>query len=303
MEKKISDLENLRKRVAWFTTIIIAVSAIVTLYLIVKFLAVPGPMFILAILIGAGVGFLLSYVTGNSKMLHEFQDRFKILFVKEPFQAVFNDVVYDRKLGFPKEKIKATKMMTMGNRYYTNDYISGYYKDVRFERADVKIQQHTSNGKTSTTITYFNGRWMIFEFNKEFTFDLQIVGKGFSYSRKNKSIFIGSEDRRHKLELEDMHFNELFTVYAQDDHEAYYILTPAFMAVLKNMYGRIGGNFMLGFVRNQLHVAINTRRDSMEPSLFSSIESYKVKQDVQREINAIINIIDGLDLDRDIYKN
>lgn len=144
---------------------------------------------------------------------------------------------------------------------------------------------------------------MIFEFNKDFTFDLQVIGKGFNYSRNNKTFFTSSEDRRQKIELEDIYFNELFTVYAQDDHEAYYILTPAFMEVLKNMFDNMDGAIMLGFVRNQLHVAINTKRDSMEPSIFSRIETYEATQDVQREINAIINIIDGLDLDRDIYKN
>jgi hypothetical protein len=69
------------------------------------------------------------------------------------------------------------------------------------------------------------------------------------------------------------------------------------------MYDSMDGAFMLGFVRTQLHVALNTRRDSMEPSIISRIETYEVRPDVRREIDAIINIIDGLDLDRDIYKN
>lgn len=303
MNEKIASLENLRKKASKLTTIIIVVSATITILLLTLFRGISGLGFFISILVGIGSGFLLSIITGCNKLADEYKDKFKTIFVEEPFRAAFTDVIYDPKQGFPQDMIKATDMMMLGNRYYTNDYVMGHYKDVKFERADVKIQQHTSNGKTSHTTTYFNGRWMIFEFNKDFHFDLQIIRNGFYYSQKNKSFFTSREERRHKLELEDMNFNEQFTVYAQDDHEAYYILTPAFMEVLKNMNHVIDGSFMFGFNRNELHVAINTKRDAMEPSIFSSIEVSKVTQDVQREIDTIINIIDGLDLDRDIYNH
>ncbi|MFT4143496.1 MAG: DUF3137 domain-containing protein [Mobilitalea sp.] len=301
MDKNIKNLENLRKKIAGLLTIIIGLSAIITLFFFYLFRGAQGPGLFLAILIGVGIGFLLSVVTGCNRMMDEFKDKFKTFFVEEPFRAAFHRVSYHKDQGLPQDIIDATDMMTLGNRYYTNDYVTGYYKDVKFERADVKIQQHTRTGKTSHTTTYFNGRWMIFEFNKEFHFDLQIIGNGFYYSQKNSTFFTHREERRHKLEMEDVNFNEYFTVYAQDDHEAYYILTPTFMEVLKNMHHSMDGSIMLGFVHNQLHVAINTERDAMEPSVFSSIELNNIKQDVQREIDAIIKIIDGMDLDRDIY--
>ena len=303
MDGKIASLEDQRKELAKLSFIIIAISIIIPLFLLIIFRGIYGPAIFLGIVIGIAIGFLLSVITGYNRKLGEFKTKFKAIFVEEPFRAVFQEVIYDKDQGFPKEIIRETGMMMLGNRYYTNDYVMGHYKDVKFERADVKIQQHTSNGKTSHTTTYFNGRWMIFEFHKDFHFDLQIIKNGFYYTQKNQTFFTDSDDRRHRLELEDVYFNEQFTVYAQDDHEAYYILTPVFMEVLKNLYNSMDGSFMLGFVHNQLHVAINTKRDAMEPSVFSSIELYDIKQDVQREIDAIINIINGLDLDRDIYKN
>ncbi len=303
MDNKIKNLENLRKKVDIRLTIIIVISAIMTIFFLNLFKGFLGPWFIIIILIGVGLGYLLSFVTGCNRMIEEFKDKFKTIFVEEPFKAAFTKVSYEKDQGISQDIIDATDMMTLGNRYYTNDYVMGYYKNVKFERADIKIQQHTRSGKSSHTTTYFNGRWLIFDFNKKFHFDLQIISNRFYYSQKNKTFFTSKEERRHKLELEDENFNERFTVYAQDDHEAYYILTPTFMEVLKNMYHSMGSPFMLGFANNQLHVAFNTERDSMEPSIFSSIEEQKqkVKQDVQSEIDAIIKIIDGLDLDRDIY--
>jgi hypothetical protein len=303
MEEKIAALEYQRKELVRLSIIIIAISIIIPLFLLIIFRVVFSPVLFLAIVIGIMIGVLLSAITGYNKKLREYKTKFKTIFVEEPFRLAFHEVIYDKDQGFPKEIIKATGMMMLGNRYYTNDYVMGHYKDVKFERADIEIQQHTSNGKTSHTTTYFNGRWMIFEFNKDFHFDLQIIRNGFGFTQKNQTFFTDNDDRRHRLELEDVNFNQQFTVYAQDDHEAYYILTPRFMEVLKSLYHSMDGSFMLGFVRNQLHVAINTKRDAMEPYIFSSIDLYNIKQDVQREIDAIINIINGLDLDRDIYKN
>lgn len=302
MESRIEALEEQRKELARLNIIIIAISIITSLTLF-KVLGFSGAVLFFVILIGVILFFILSAITGHSKKFNAYKTNFKAIFVEEPFRTVFHEVIYDKNQGIQKERIKATGMMMLGNRYDTNDYVMGHYKDVKFERADIKIQQHTNTGKHSHTTTYFHGRWMIFEFNKNFHFDLQIIKKGFYYSQKNQSFFIDSEERRHKLELEDVNFNEQFSVYAQDDHEAYYILTPAFMAVLNNLYHSLDGSFMLGFVQNQLHVAINTKRDAMEPPIMSSIDLSSIKQDVQREIDAIINIIDGLDLDRDIYKN
>lgn len=302
MESRIEALEEQRKELARLNIIIIAISIITSLTLF-KVLGFSGAVLFFVILIGVILFFILSAITGHSKKFNAYKTNFKAIFVEEPFRTVFHEVIYDKDQGFQKERIKATGMMMLGNRYDTNDYVMGHYKDVKFERADIKIQQHTNTGKHSHTTTYFHGRWMIFEFNKNFHFDLQIIKRGFHYSQTNQSFFIDSEERRHKLELEDVNFNEQFSVYAQDDHEAYYILTPAFMAVLNNLYHSLDGSFMLGFVQNQLHVAINTKRDAMEPPIMSSIDLSSIKQDVQREIDAIINIIDGLDLDRDIYKN
>ena len=302
MESRIAALEEQRKELARLTLIIITISIITPLILLVKIGGIFGPAIIFAILIGFALFFILSAITGHSKRFDEYKTNFKSIFVEEPFRAVFHEVIYDKDQGFPKELIKETGMMMLGNRYFTNDYVMGHYKEVKFERADVKIQQHTSTGKQSHTTTYFNGRWMIFEFNKNFHFDLQIISNGFYYSQKNQSIFTDSNERRHKLELEDVNFNEQFSVFAQDDHEAYYILTPAFMEVIKDLSHSLDAPFMLGFAGNQLHVAINTKRDAMEPSILTGIDLHDIKQDVQREIDAIINIIDGLDLDRDLYK-
>lgn len=302
MEDKFIVLEKYRKRALFLLIVDISVSFMFAFFILSLLKELNEASFVVSMFLGVFLAFVLYHATGCGKAQKKFKELFKKLFVEEPFSRAFGQVTYKYDQGIEKERLDETDMILLGNRYYTNDYVQGYYKNVRFERADIKIQQHTSSGKHSHTVTYFNGRYLIFEFNKEFHCDLQIIGNGFDNPQKNNSIFTNKEERRHKIELEDINFNEMFQVLGQDDHEAFYIITPHFMEVLKGLYHSMDGELMLCFVDNQLHVAINTERDAMESSIFFPVEQGEVGSDVQNEINAIINIIDSLCLDRDIYK-
>jgi hypothetical protein len=304
MNESIDKLERLRENTVKHKLIILSVSVLISLtavYIITIRTYMIQVAFVLLAFMGVGLYFLLGYITGYFKKAKDFKASYKKIFVEGPFQEAFGKVYCDFNKGISKDTIAGTNLMRMGNRYYTNDYIRGSYKNVGFERADIKIQQHTSNGKQSYTVTYFNGRWLILDFNKSFRYDLQIIGKGFYYTQKKNSFFTSERNRRHKVEMEDINFNQLFDVYAQDEHEAFYILTPQFMATLKNMYNSMDGALMLGFIDNKLHVAINTKKDAMEPSLFRSVRNPDLSE-VKREINTITHIIDGLNLDRELYK-
>lgn len=304
MNEQRTTLEELRERTVKHMLIILSASiffALTVAYLVSIRSHIMQLGFFLLVFVGGGSFAILGYATGYFKKAKEFKARYKKIFVEGPFQEAFGKVYCDFNNGISKDVIDATDLIRLGNRYYTNDYIRGSYNNVGFERADIKIQHHRSNGKNSTTVTYFNGRWLILEFNKKFHFDLQIIGKGFYYTQKNNSFFTNEKHRRRKVDMEDIRFNELFNVYAQDEHEAFYILTPQFMDTLKGMYNTMDGNFMLGFVDNKLHVAIHTRKDAMEPSIFRSIKDPNLGE-VQREIDTIMHIIDGLNLDRELYR-
>lgn len=305
MEESIQNLEKLRKRAVKLLVIIISISISVTVLCLMLFTSQRMGQFgfCLSLSLGAGFGYLLGLITGFFRLSKDFKARFKTTFVEIPLRNTFTDVYYNGAQGIDEEVIDRTGIMTLGNRYDSNDYVRGYYKDVKFERSDVKIQQHHSNGKSSYTVTYLHGRWLIFEFNKNFHFDLQIISHDFPNSKKKNTFFTETEERRHRIKLEDIDFNDKFDVFCQDEHEAYYILTPQFMSIIKNMQSTMDGSFMLGFIDNQLHIAIHNETDAMEPRLFDNINLNLIKEEVEGEIKLIISIIDNLGLDRDIYIN
>ena len=173
----IEELEVLRKKarnivlIGIFCSILIAV----LLFCITKIF--------ITLVIGIIVGIIITRVV-SSKSSKKFILAFKESFVLKALKSVFTDLNYEPENGIDESVIGETKMMNMGDRYSSNDYISAKYKNINVEQADVHIeeeQQSTdSDGNTTTSwVTIFRGRWMIFDFNKNFKANIQVSQRGF----------------------------------------------------------------------------------------------------------------------------
>ena len=231
---------------------------------------------------------------------------FKKAFVTRSLETVFTDLDYRPTQGIAYDTIASTKMMNMGDRFHAEDYVCARYRDVRFEQSDVHIEEEhhstDSKGHSSTHyVTIFRGRWMIFDFNKEFRAKVQIVQKGFR-TAKRKRFFGKKETLFQKVELESETFNKEFQVYAQNEHDAFYIITPAFMERVQNLTAHSKGKMMFCFVGNRLHIAIHDNKDSFEPgSVFKPLDEEKTTQKLREEIEVITQFIDELSLDNNLF--
>ena len=244
------------------------------------------------------------YFILNYKKIKEFEIRYKSLIIKPVFDKFITDCEFHPEMGIDKGYIRELKAIQMGNIYHSEDFVSGTYKDVNFCRADIVIKNEIrdSDGDTNTT-TYFKGQWMIFEFNKSFKHNVQILDKKFSYAIKN-NIFSNSEDKRTKMNFENKMFNDKFKVYANSQEEAFYIITPPIMEAIINLSNNISGKLMLFFDDNKLNVAINSKKDSLEPSYkkdASGAIDTTIKE-AQYELGNIVNFIEQLKLNNDLYK-
>jgi len=293
MNDQLQTLESLRKKVTatfkWALVLILGGLPLVFIGL--------GLVYFVLFLVG--VVFL---VFVRSKREADYKEYFKDSFVRSMLQSRIPGSEYEPKNGFPKEFIRGTGLMLMGSIYNSEDYIKGTYNGVAFERADVVIEDEStdSDGNTTTT-TYLRGRWMVFESNKDFNADLQVVQKGFGYANKRKSIFVKKVDRRHEFQTEDEEFNKQFQCLCQNESEAFYLLTPGVMQGLMKLAAEADGKIMVGFVDNRLHVVVKSGKDSLEPPLFRAF-SEKDFEDVMREFNAITSFVETVNLDRKIFK-
>lgn len=232
-------------------------------------------------------------------------DNFKNYFVKRTLEKIFTDLHYYPNKGIPESVIAGTGMMYTGDRYTTNDFISGKYKNINFMQSDVHIEEEhqttDSDGHTTTYyVTVFKGRWMIFDFNKTFRANVEVCEKGFSGNQAN-TLFGKSKYQKVKMESEE--FNKKFRVYAQDPHDAFYIITPSLMEKINKLKDANRGKLFLGFCDNQLHVGIHDGSDSFEPgSCFSKINEEEVMNRMSTDVSKITMFVDELELDNDLFR-
>lgn len=293
----IEELEKLRKKA--YTIQLIGFICTILLFIVMLITTKKIPLAFIIMIIG--IVFTAIFSASPTK---KFTSEYKKTLVFSALKSIFTDLTYEPEQGLAKSIIENTGMMDLGDRYSSNDYISGKYNNVDVVQADVHIEKKTesrnSNGTTDTQwYTIFQGRWMVFDFNKSFKYNLQVCQKGFYNSIVNNW---GNNIKFKKVALEEQEFNKQFKVYAQNEQEAFYILTPTMMEKIKKLSNSINGKILLCFIDNKLHVGIENDDDAFEPSIFVKVDEASAKEKILKDIKLITDFIDELDLDNDLFK-
>lgn len=249
------------------------------------------------------VGLIATTIISN-KSTRAYTLAFKNAYVLKSLEQVFDNLQYHPEVGLDRSVIADTQMMYMGDRYTSNDFISGKYKNINVVQADVHIEEEEtttdSDGNTTTYwVTLFLGRWMIFDFNKTFKANVQVCQKGFGNNRVN-TLF--SKTKYQKVSMEDQDFNNKYKTFAQNEHDAFYILTPSLMEKIKRVADSVDGKLLLCFIDNKLHVGLQNGKDSFEPSIWKKIDEATVLDAISKDIRIITQFVDELNLDNDLFR-
>lgn len=246
---------------------------------------------------------LIIFVASAQKQSKAYHKAYKGYFVQRSLANVFTDLVYEREEGISSEFLRSTGMINTGDRYSSNDYVHGKYKDVGFTQSDVQVEvKHTDSDGKTTYYTIFRGRFMDFEFPKSFSFRLEVAEKGFGanlipYGKTKKGR------KFEKVSLESSEFNETFRTYAEDGFEAFYILDPALMNNMLELSEKHKGKLLFCFCDNHLIVGLKDGKDAFEPpSAFKTIDEAAETKKVTSEINLVTDFVDQLKLNRKIFK-
>ena len=229
---------------------------------------------------------------------------YKAYFVEQNLRAIFSGLTYSHDQGITKQFLDSTGMVDTGDRYSSNDYTSGHYKNVLFSQADVNISERRTDSDGDTySVTIFMGKFMVFEFPKRFNFKLELVGKKFgAYRIPGKNATSGRE--MQKISTESEEFNRSLKVFGEDGFEAYYILDPAFMVKIMDITTHYDGKILFGFTNNQLLIGLNNGKDSFEPpkKLSQPIDEAKENQRISSDIKIITDFVDQLSLARKLFQ-
>ena len=229
-------------------------------------------------------GGAIYHFIARSKYVKEF----KTVLGVPVLNSMFHDVKFYPERGFTQGEFQVARLIRWRNDfdYCSEDLIEGVHRGVAFRQADLRITHTTGSGKDQRTVVDVDGRIWEFDCKKQVASNVLIV--------KN-SIHASLESGLNRVELEDVDFNKRFSVYADDEHSAFYVLTPHFMNYIKSLYGH-DNSVYISFDGRKLYFMQSGKGGIFEPS-DKEMNVPKEIQKAREELQVIDKIIDALKID------
>lgn len=188
------------------------------------------------------------------------------------------------------------------DRYTAGDELSGRIGStrVRFSRvhSELKVVKRDAKGrKTVTWSTTFKGVMFMADFNKVIRSTTVVLpaflgGLGRWAERMNGRT-------GHHVTLEDPDFEKQFVVYADDEVEARYILTPSLMRRVLDLFPDRDAS--VSFAGSSIYVAIPMVGDPFAPRFFRTVVNSRFIEGYYNFIRRFVGMVDRLDLNTRIW--
>lgn len=288
IQKTMDHLNEMRKKVLGQLTIfyiVMAIIEIIILVMITPFLIkVEEGIKVIVYEIGGYVG-LVIWLT--RLIVKKYRTTFKKELIPITLKLFGKDIKYSPE-GISRGVVEAVDMFGHFTKYTSEDTVSGVIKEVSFDCADVKLGYYTG-GKNKRYVKVCHGQLYIFDFNKRFRTRTII--------REKK---VKKPDGLEKMEVESIDFNKKFYIYSNNEHDAFYILTPHFMEKLDELEAKHDGNLYIAFDNSKLYIGIDNNIDRFEPPILSEVSQETIDAQIG-DLKIIEEIIEELRLNNKIF--
>lgn len=256
-----------------------------------------------------GVGIFAGYQL--TMVRKQYTNTYKKLLAEKVLQACFEDAHYSPEQGFSREEFSMAGVFSLKGHnysYHSEDLITGIQSGVEFKQSDVRVT-HRSAGKNRRTIVDVDGRLTRFRYDKDILGRILITSKAFMPASGSSELYMfGSrQDVSRALQnsmgnsfktisMEDVDFNQRFTVYATDAHSVYYLLTPPVMEYLKHLCS-MDQKLSISFDGTFLYILRTGKGGIFEPPSERTLNISDEVKKSYRELQEIVYCIEALRLD------
>lgn len=298
-EKIINDLasfELLRKveLKRWINAIILTIFAIILGFWVLFTLSTGrgslGDMLGRIILFGSmGLGFWVHSISKN------FENKVKRA-IMYSFLSFFGDFSWHPSMSISKDEIDKSKLVGSFDNIDPDDYFQGKHKGLRVVFSECSLANGSKYSNNRKVV--FNGLFIQLEMNKSFKNHTILIENSHLSLTTNLSL-PRNFPNMEKVSLEDPEFNKMFHVCTQDQVEARYILTTAFMERFKHLKDTYKTNHIrASFLDDSVLIAMDCNRDLFKlGDLRKSVDDSGEFKEFFEEFVAVLSLIEILNLD------
>jgi len=190
------------------------------------------------------------------------------------------------------------------DRYRGEDLVSGEIEQTGFSFSEVHSQVYREDSKGRKQLqTQFKGLFFKADLNKITKHQTVIVpdiaerflgNMGQQLQKLNFS-------RDELVQMENVDFEKLFAVYASDQVEARYVLSPKLMERIVTYAELHEIKPSMSFKNSSVYVAIPIGKEFFEPRIFRTIINKEVTQEYHDDMMLAISLVEELDLNTRIW--
>lgn len=279
LQPVLAELEAERRRVQAWSLVSAAVIAVVVVLLAGVVLLNNAEIGIFAVFILGFVGWGLWWLI-NHKRIQNYRSGFKQRVIGRLVSFLDPGLTYYPDDCITEQEFRASQIFRHRiDRYNGEDLIVGQLGATAFRFSEVHAEYKTSTidakGRRKTHWnTLFRGVFFVADFNKDFQ-GLTLVlpdatERWLGRLGQQLQDWGGLFQPGDLVRLEDPEFERMFVVYAQDQIEARYILSPSLMQRLVAFRQRMNEDISLAFVNSNVYIAILMGKNRFEPPFWGS---------------------------------
>lgn len=223
-----------------------------------------------------------------------FKTLYKNLFVVEVLAVELPGCYYSRHKGFGQGIIDANiGLVEPGNKYKSEDYLSGNYNGIHFEQADVIINNEVREEKAFSdeaevkVYKHFRGRMIVMDSPVNVKKPIYLYSYEFEHRYKNQYVKLRTE------EINDKVFGDVFDILVSEVGSAKRILDDKMKKALITTYNKFY-NMAVRFEDKKMYIAINTKEDTFDWKVNRGMNFRKEVEANRNQIYVIKDIIDIL---------
>lgn len=218
---------------------------------------------------------------------------------RDIMSEVFDESIYAAGYRLPDKTLREAKVIFNWDTATGSDLVQAKYKGHNISFSDVelseKVESEDNNGNTTTSyITKFKGQWLVCDLDREVPARLRLCENAERSGKVGKKLLGERIEVKGDVRTENEEFNKRFRILTDDDHSAFYILTPHFMEFIINADNSANARTYLSFLENRVHILSDTGKDSFELQKNDGVNLEQIRRRMRSELKYITSILDEL---------
>ncbi len=218
------------------------------------------------------------------KQFKKLSTDYKTTYIRTILKQYGDSFRYVANSGIDKNYIYNHRLLKREDRFHSEDMILGNILGYEFITSDVHLEDVRSNGKSTTVVTVFQGRVYKIEMHKTLANPVYVMPRHYNNLKFKEGL--------EHIDVESILFNQKFDVYARNEHDAFYLITPRMIEKIM-AFSQKARRIMISYQDDTLMLAFDTRTDNFDIKPFKPI-SQNFKVEIDSEMNMIEEIIEQL---------